>query len=160
MPVVLPLVVVTVTETGALDVTVDGDPLDAPAPGQAWTRSRFGELLDTITDNRRITVRIEVHETDGSQFTDIIQAVRRPAPAEPEPTEAKPPKKKGKPRQQVEIQAEGFLPGEDIAVAVVRATVEADEHGQILLDRSDLRGAAEVLLYGRASGTIHLEAAS
>ena len=81
-PVLLPHVVVTVAENGALDVTVDGAPYPPPRPESAWTRSTFGELLDAVTADRTVPVRIEV-ENDGSVFTDIVRA-RRPRS---EPTE-------------------------------------------------------------------------
>lgn len=78
MPVVLPHVVITVTGAGVLDVTVDDVAFPAPESG-AWTRGTFGPLLEAITQDRTIAVRIEVRETDGSVFTDLIHA-RRPTP--------------------------------------------------------------------------------
>src|SRR5699024_6386690 len=78
---------ITGTEGGGLDVPLAGT--DVPPPeGKAWTRSTFGALLDVLTRGRAITVRIEVHESDGSVFTDVIRARRRTAP-EPPDTEAK-----------------------------------------------------------------------
>src|SRR5699024_8043558 len=82
-PVVLTYVVITVTEAGVLDVTVDGAPYPPPQEGVTWTRSTFGVLLDAITADRTIAVRIEVQESDGSAFTDIIRARRRTTPAPP-----------------------------------------------------------------------------
>ena len=79
-PIVLPRAVITVTDDGELDVTVDGTTFRPPTEGQAWTRSGFGALLDAIAEDRATAVRIEVRETDGSVFTDMIRAGRRITP--------------------------------------------------------------------------------
>lgn len=166
-PVVLPHVVITVTEPGALDVAVDGT--DFPPPeDEAWTRSTFGTLLEAITADRTITVRIEVRETDGTVFTDIIHARRRtPPPADAEPSE--PTSGRGKhtmkPRGPAlaEVTADGFVPGEDVAVAVIVSHTDATGTGdaRTLLDLDRFRpvlrdGTDEVVLLGRVSGTLHV----
>ncbi|SQG48260.1 hypothetical protein [Micrococcus luteus] len=166
-PVVLPHAVITVTETGALDVTLDGT-VFPPPEGDAWTRSTFGPLLDALTRDRTITVRIEVHESDGTVFTDIIRARRHTTP-EPPDTEADTEggtqvKASSKRRPDlVEVTGEGFVPAEDIAVAVIISHTDATStgHARALLDRRQLRslpsdGASEVVLFGRVSGTIHV----
>lgn len=170
-PVVLPHAVITVTETGALDVTMDGT--DVPPPeGEAWTRSTFGPLLDLLTRDRTVTVRIEVHENDGTVFTDVIRARRRTRP-EPSETEAQPEAEDERTTQftsrskrrpdLVEVSGEGFVPGEDVAVAVIVSHTDATDtgHARTLLDRGRLRsllpdGGGEVMLFGRISGTIHV----
>ncbi|WP_223881190.1 hypothetical protein [Nesterenkonia ebinurensis] len=163
-PVVLPHVVITVTQTGALDVAVDGATFPPPESG-AWTRSTFGPLLDAITEDRRVAVRIEVRETDGSVFTDLIHA-RKPTPPTPAEAESKDPrgtrsKTRGKHAPDlVEVTGEGFVPGEDVAVAVIVSHIGATGtgHARALLDtaqfKSALReGTGEVILFGRVSGT-------
>lgn len=162
-PIALPHVIVTVAETGALDITVDGAPFPPPTSASEWTRSTFGTLLDAITADRTIAVRIEVHEVDGTVFTDLIHTRRRPAP---EPETATPPTRRGRrakqPKQQpvlVEVTGEGFVPGEDIAVAVIVSHTDATGTGaaRALLDKRQLDSLAEspreVVLYGRISGT-------
>jgi len=165
-PVVLPHAVITVTATGALGVTLDGTDVP-PSEGDAWTCSTFGPLLDALTRDRTSTVRIEVHESDGTVFTDIIRARRR-AP-EPPDTDAETEggtqvKASSKRRPDlVEVTGEGFVPGEDIAAAVIISHTDATGtgHARALLDRRQLRslpsdGASEVVLFGRISGTIHV----
>lgn len=170
-PLVLPHVVITVTEVGVLDVTIDGADFAAPEDG-AWTRSTFGDLLDAITEDRTITVRIEVRESDGSVFTDIIRARRRTTPqppdTEPDTPQGKRVKNKGKQGPQlVEVTAEGFVPGEDVAVAVIVTHTDATGTGtgtgsaRALLDTSQPAsvlgdGTGEVVLFGRISGTVHV----
>lgn len=165
-PVVLPHVVITVTESGVLDVTLDGADFPSPEDG-AWTRGTFGPLLDAITADRTITVRIEVHETDGTVFTDIIRARRRttPEPLETDP-EDQPGKRVKKTRgpELAEVTADGFVPGEDVAVAVIVSHTEATGTGsaRILLDKGQLAsllrdGTGEVVLFGRISATLHVQ---
>lgn len=165
-PVLLPHVVVTVAENGTLNVTVDGTPFPPPHQGAAWTRSTFGELMDAVTADRTIAVRIEVRESDGSVFTDLIHA-RKPTPTEP--PETKPQEQRGKHTKTkhmpelVEVTGEGFVPGEDISVAVVVAHTDATgtSHARALIDIDRLApvlagGPGEVVLLGRVSGTLHI----
>lgn len=163
---VLPHVIITVTETGALDVTVDGDPFPPPAEGQVWTRGTFGGLLDAITKDRTVTVRIEVRESDGTVFTDLIHA-RKPTPPQPAQAEPRQPRGKHTKTKQapelLEVTGEGFVPGEDIAVALIVAHTDATGtgHARALLDTSRLAGllddgAGEVVLLGRVSGTVQV----
>ena len=82
----LPHVLVTVAADGTLTATIDGTPF--PAPGEtAWTRTTFGPLMDAITKDRTVAVRVEVRECDGSVFTDIIRprTPRRAAPLSEKP---------------------------------------------------------------------------
>lgn len=169
-PVVLPHVVIIVTESGALDVTVDGAAFPPPAAGSEWTRGTFGPLLDAVTKDRTIAVRIEVREVDGKVFTDLIRA-RKPAPPPlPDDDPAGPGTRRARRAKHtkqhesspvlVEVTGDGFVPGEDIAVAVIVAHTDAVGTGaaRALLDRRQLdtvlaEGPGEVILYGRISGT-------
>lgn len=155
-PVLLPHLLITVTDTGALDVTVDGQPFPPP-PAGPWTRAEFGTLLDAITRDRTVAVRVEVHESDGSVFTDILRA-RKPSPSAPEPA-VEPQTRRGRRARHtpelVEVTGEGFVPGEDVGVAVIVSHTDATGTGyaRTLLDASQLGRTGEVALYGRVSGT-------
>ena len=115
-PVVLPHIVIIVTESGALDVTVDGTAFPPPAAGSEWTRGTFGPLLDAVTKDRTIAVRIEVREVDGTVFTDLIRA-RKPTPPPPDDDVAAPGTRRSRrakhtgPPALVEVSGEGFVPG-------------------------------------------------
>lgn len=159
VPVVLPLLVVTVTETGTLDVTLDGEAFPAPEDEAAWSRASFGRLLDAATREREIPVRVEVHETDGTSFTDLIPArPRRTPPAAPEPA----PETDDEPVMPglVEVTAGGFVTGEDVDACLVLASTDATGDGtaRVLLDPANLpTGTGMVLLVGRVSGHVHAQ---
>ncbi len=162
VPVDLPHVVVTVAPDGTLAASVDGIEHPQPSSG-AWTRATFGPLMDEITKDRTVSVRVEVRECDGGVFTDIIHA-RNPTPpvrvAEQEPV---PGTRRGRraaaPRalRLMEVDGEGFVPGEDVAVAVIVSHTDAAHTGtaRVLVDLDDLPTGAtgEVILFGRISGT-------
>ncbi|WP_019482643.1 hypothetical protein [Arthrobacter sp. TB 23] len=166
-PVVLPHVIITVTEPGVLKVTVDGNPFPPPADEHIWTRNAFGILLNAITKDRTSAVRIEIRETDGSVFTDIIRPGRRTTREPPSAAELE--KQCGnhatrtRAPQLIEVTADGFASDENIAVAVIVSHTDAagTGHAHTLLDKTQhaslLRdGCGEVVLLGRISGAVHV----
>jgi hypothetical protein len=156
VPVVLPHVVMTVAADGTMTVTVDGAP-HLPEPfAPRWRREDFAAILDQLTDQRRSAVRVEVIEADGTRFTDIITpGKRRRADPVPDPdadvhTPAGPPL--------LGLHESGFVPGEDVAVAIVAGHADAASDGtvRILLTPDQLASSptGEVILLGRVSGTL------
>lgn len=153
MPVVLPHVVMDITSDGRMSVTVDGEAHESEPFAPPWRREDFAAILDQLTDQRRSPVRVEVREADGTTFTDIITPGKRRRPdPEPEPDAQAPaaPALLG-------LHGGGFVPGEDVAVAVVVAHAEAAPDGtaRVLLTPDQLAGSPtrEVILLGRVSGT-------
>lgn len=157
--VILPLVVVTVEADGALSVTVDGTPLNPEPFAPGWVRSDFGRIMDQITEQRRSAVRVEVRESDGTSFTDIITPGTRQRRTEPQPPD-KPASQKRAAAQLVEITADGFIAGEDVGVAVIIAHTDAAHTGQAraLLEAAQLAASptGEVVLIGRVSGNYEI----
>lgn len=158
-PVELPHVLVTVAGDGALAATVDGTPFASPDAG-AWTRATFGPLMDAITKDRTIAVRVEVRESDGSVFTDILRT-RKPRRAVAPSENAVPETRRSRHARRVprlaEVTAHGFVPGEDVAVAAIVSHADATGTGEAraLIDLDDLPdGTHEVILFGRISGTL------
>ena len=155
VPVSIPLVVLDVREDGTVTVTIDGKPL-APEPfAPPLRRSSFGQIIDRATNDRTTAVRVEVREADGTSFTDIIAPRRRTTQAKPEA------------EQPVSgpaflaVEGDGFVPGEDVAIAVISGHTDAAGTGtartlvnpaQLSADASG--GIVEVLLFGRVSGTV------
>ena len=154
VPVVLPHAVFTVHEDGTMSVTVDGAPLEPAAFAPPWRRESFPAIIDALTDRRRTPIRVEVHEADGAVFTDIIAPGRRRRPAAEPETEAD----SAPVTALVVLHGEGFVPGEDVAVAVIVAHSDAAPDGTArgLLARELLAASPtrEVILLGRISGTL------
>ncbi len=122
VPVVLPLVEVHVDSNGHLGITVDHEPHD---PEETLTREDLCRVVTDIATEVGTPVRVEVHEAD-STFIDII------TPSGPMPAESTPPATTaessgsgtglpGMPMVVGEVAGAGFLPHEDVAVAVVVA---------------------------------------
>lgn len=155
VPVVLPLVVITVAATGTMTVTVDGEPVEPEPFAPAWRREDFARVLDHLTQTHRSAVRVEVREADGTVFTDIITPGSRRRPA-PEPAPERPAQRVMP--ELVVMRGEGFVPGEDVAVAVVIAHGDAAPDGTMrALVTAEQAGASptrEVILLGRVSGTL------
>ena len=160
-PVTLPLVVVTVETGGTLTVTVDGAPFTPEAFAPAWRRSDFGRLMDRITDQRRTPVRVEVHESDGTSFTDIITpGPNRGARPKPEPANTETALDVPAAPQILEVTAEGFIPGEDIGIAIIVTHTDAAHTGRAraLLEVAQFGASptGEVVLIGRVSGNYEI----
>ena len=155
VPVSITLVVLDVREDGTVAVTVDGSPLHPDPFAPPWRRSSFGQIIDRATDDRTTPERVEVREADGTTFTDIIAAQRRQTP-DPTPEREEP-----APRTVFKtVEGDGFVPGEDVAVAVVTGHTDASGTGtaRALIDPARLgpdaaSGVVEVVLFGRISGT-------
>ena len=158
-PVELPHVLVTVAADGTLTATVDGAPFPSP-DASAWRRATFGPLMDAITKDRTVAVRVEVRECDGSVFTDIIRP-RTPRRAVTLPEKPVPETRRSRHARRVprlmEVTADGFVPGEDVAVATIVSHTDGTGTGEAraLIDLDTLPDAAgqEVILLGRISGT-------
>ena len=156
-PVSLPLAIITVDPYDVLTVSLDGAEYPPPSPTAPWTKGRFGELLDALTADGTRTIRVEIHESDGSTFTDIIRAARTP---HPDPTDESPAPRRARHRhapETIEVTGAGFHPGENVTVALVRSTAEATASGtvRVTLNLGELpTGGADVLLVGTSSARV------
>ncbi|OJU41517.1 MAG: hypothetical protein BGN97_10120 [Microbacterium sp. 69-10] len=163
VPVVLPHVIMTIDGDGTMTVTVDGQAYEPEPYAPPWRRESFARLIDQLTNLRQCPIRVEVREADGSVFTDIITPGRRRQPV-PEPhAQPAPPtlirtQAPAGPPVLVGLQSEGFVPGEDVAVAVIVAHTDATPTGAVraMLTAEQVAQAptGEVVLLGRVSGTV------
>lgn len=158
VPVAIPFVVLDMHADGTVAVTIDGKPLLPDPFAPPWCRSSFGQIIDRVTNDRTIPVRVEVREADGTTFTDIIAARRRKSRPESESEPAR--QAKTGPVFHT-VEADGFVPGEDVAVALITGHTDAAHTGtaRALIDPAQLGPGAsgvavEVLLFGRISGTV------
>ncbi|WP_228389099.1 hypothetical protein [Cumulibacter manganitolerans] len=156
-PVSLRTVVLDVQPDGSMTVTIDGTPHPRPENTGVWSRKMFPQIIDQASDERAVPVRFEVHEADGTSFTDLIPAAPRKPVAEPTP-QKKEKRKPGRPVL-VEVTGDGFVPGEDVAVAVIVSHTDATGDGtaRALLDPAQTTISGGVVLVGRISGTIVVE---
>lgn len=146
-----------------MTVTLDGRPYLPKPFAPAWRRESFPHVIDQITNHRARWVRVTVVEADGHLYTDNIAPRRRTTTDEaspPRPAEITPAASAAPPTVLAQASGEGFVPGEDIAVALVIAHTSASPDGIVraLLDARHLAASPtrEVILMGRISGTLHI----
>lgn len=147
VPVLMPLVEVTVDTAGYLAVTLDREPYSAD---QACQRDDLQLLVDGIASDLETPVRVEVREADGSAFTDIVT---------PEPLPAGPSRKQVQRKAFASafgISGGGFTAGEQVEICVVVARRVADDDGtaQLRLPPALLADHPNVVLVGRTSGAV------
>jgi hypothetical protein len=146
---------VVVAEAGAdgcLTITVDGV-LFTPEP---IGRTAFGSLLEEIIRKRGTALRVQVQESDGTVYTDLLA---------PPGTDVPVPSKAGLAARKIdraggpgllEVTGEGFVPGEEVAVAPILIHSSARSDGQVRSLVEVDTSVAELLVFGRISGTMHV----
>ena len=152
VPPVLPRIAVTVRAADDVEIRID-DELLASGP---IDRASLGRVLTALVSERAVPCRVEITEADGRRFADIVTPVPRPSRFAPPAPEAPPPP----PPTLHRVEGDGFVPGEDVGVAIMLRTSSADgtgHAGALLEDRELPEGHHGVLLFGFVSGTIHLE---
>lgn len=143
VPVVMPLVEVVVTSDGYLDIRLDREPY---TPDGTMSRRDLANVVKSIADDLGAPLRIEVHESDGNTFTDIVTPSGQAN--EPLAADQVPPS----------TAANGFLANEEVSVAVI---LGQHRHGADPLE-SRLPPAllaahrGNVVLLGRTSGTVRV----
>ena len=164
VPSVLPIIVMTIQPDATLSVAVDGRPLDSPAFAPRWQRHSFAQVISEVIEQRHSPVRVVINEQDGSVYTDIVtQPILGTLATEPGEVPATVPVAAAEPSAGIPAHLlavhgdEGFVPGEQVAVAVIIRHTDAQSEGSArsliepgLLDLSPTR---EVILLGRVSGT-------
>lgn len=150
VPVVMPLVEVDVDKDGYLTVMLDREPYSADG---ALTRDDLRRVLNEIAADLGTAVRVEVREADKSTFTDIVTP-ERPRLAAVKPI-----------RQATttigEVAGDGFLAGEEVAVAVVVAHQVASTDGtaRLRLPHALLEAHPGLVVFmGKKSGTVMVSA--
>lgn len=146
VPVVMPLVDVTVDEKGYLTVTLDRESYSADG---ALQRNDLQRVLDDIAADLGTPVRVEVHEANDTTFTDIV------TPDRPKLNMVKPIEKAT--TAVGEVAGDGFLPNEEVAVAIVVAHQVASTNGTARLRLPPTLLEAHpgmVVLLGEKSGTV------
>lgn len=145
VPVVMPLVEVSVNQEGCLDVLLEREPYAADG---ALRRADLEKVLADVAADLGTPVRVEVHEADGVTFTDIVT---------PSVPAARPVGQfKSATTSAGEVTGDGFAPNEEVAVAVVVAHQVANNDGtaRLRLPPALLADHGLVVLMGQTSGTV------
>ena len=166
VPPVLPVVTMTVQPDATLRVVVDGEPFGQPTFAPPWQRHSFAQIISEVVEQRHSPVRVVVHELDGTVYTDIVTAPLRPASLDQSSPEQPPAlaQDHASASDATELShplalqnGEGFVPGEEVAVAVIVRHTGAGCEGaaRALIEPGllDLSPTHEVILLGRVSGT-------
>lgn len=142
VPAVLPQVIVTIDESADAQITVDG----IEHPHGPVDRGQLGGVLASIAEAAEGPVRVEVRESDGTRYADILTPERRrPAPCEEKHTPG--------PAGEPVLCAQGFAPHETVLVSVLAVSVRADANGTICLSAAPERPRRldELILLGTVS---------
>lgn len=162
VPPVLPVIRMIVQADGSLQVSIDGVPYLPPEYAPAWRRESFPRIIEAITQQRTTGIRVEVTETDGRTYTDLIaptRSVTQPQPeAQPQPHQVPREVHAQQRPQVVQLAGSGFTPGEGVAVAIIVAYTDTAPDGicRAIFDPRQFAGtpANEAILLGSISGTI------
>lgn len=162
VPVVMPLVEVSVDGDGYLTVLLDREPYVADS---TLRRDGLQPLLEGIATDLGTPIRVEVHEANSTLYADIIIPTTPAMDTKPAPP-ATVPAKAATGRtvtgtalaSAFGVSAEGFTAGEQVQVCLVVARQTADDSGtaQLRLPPALLAEHLEVVLVGRSSGVVAL----
>ncbi len=141
LPSVLPMVIVTVDENADAHVTVDGvehseGPID---------RGQLGGVLASIAEAAGGPVRVEVRESNGTSYHDILTPPPRLAPRKKQHARS--------PAGAPLLRAHGFAAGETVLVAVLATSIRAEADGSACLLATPKRPGrfGELILLGMVS---------
>lgn len=165
IPVQFPLVEMRVNDDGTMSVRLDGVLYTPPPHAPSFRRESFSGVLDAITARLASPVKVVVSECDGTTFTDIVIPRQRsvksskagPEASSPTAVPLSPPLGAVSPvLPPVPITGFGFLPGEDVAIAVIVSHCGVSPNGQVtaLIPPEFFPHLQNLLLIGRISGTI------
>ncbi len=154
VPVVLPLLTARVDSADQITVRLDGEAVTDVPIG----RGELGELIDRVLREQQVPVRVSIVEEDGTTYTDVLTPPPPAPDSEPDPPEAAAATdalhRAGVPVL-FEVTGDGFIPGEDVALAMIIRHSSTDGDGNVrhlIEDRELAAGSGEVLLFGRISG--------
>jgi hypothetical protein len=147
-----PEVTVTVAGSGDLAVEVGGAPWVPPPDLAPLTRASFGRLMDRLHGWLGGPFAVEVVEADGTRAAGVIDLPDQPRHGETQPADFFP--AGGAWEAALEAGAGGFLPGEDVLVCFAHYCAQAGPDGQAIFGLPAGYAGREMVLLGRASGTL------
>ncbi len=78
-------VILDIHADGSMTVMIDGTVYPPDDDQRPWSRAAFPQIIDHASQERAVPVRVEVHEADGTSFTELVAAQPRRADPAPEP---------------------------------------------------------------------------
>lgn len=152
VPPVLPQIVLEAASSDTLIATVNGDKITAAPIARAEVHKTLSELVAHLGT----PTRVEVRELGGTVHADILTP---PLPAADKSAAGEPDIARRAVPELVEFAGDGYVPGEDVAVAVILRHTSADHagHARALLDRIEFpAGSGELILLGRISESLSI----
>lgn len=149
LPTTIPIVAAEADQRGGPIPRVDGVRF-RPEP---IARAAFSSLLDEAVRKRGTTLRVQGRESDGASYTDLLAP---PVRIEPDPVHAAPQAEDlaaAEATALLEVTGARFVLGEKVALAPILAHAPTRGDGTV---RSLVKfdgSVAELLVYGRVSGT-------
>lgn len=172
VPIVLPLVEVSIPDVGPITVAVDGVRLEPSTP---LDRSTLRAQLVELARARDVALQVRVAEGGLPPFTDIVTPDDAtpgcPGPSGIDRSDAKPGRAASLQTDSAEtfrvdddgvvvgLSGDGFIPGEHVAFAVIVTRNQADDDGTASLRLPTAllqRRAGPFVLFGQTSGTLVL----
>lgn len=132
VPIALPVVRISIEETGTIGVTVDKEPYATPA---GFERRHVRPLVQELADQLG-PIRVELREAAGETYVDIETPRDRSAP------------------EVGEERSGAFSPGEHVIVAVIVGRHTADENGEVRVNLPPIlrqRYGTALVLFGDSS---------
>lgn len=154
VPVVLPSIVIHPNNGNGDTVTMVINARTVPRPIR---KAELGRLLSHVLDHHGRPVRVEVHDPDGTVHADILTPARFTRPANTDTNPAGP--SSPSTPQHPGLSADGFLPGEEVHLAVVATTHTADRVGALhvpLPKRPRRHRDRPIIIFGTQSATTTL----
>ncbi|MDR1189947.1 MAG: hypothetical protein LBK95_21250 [Bifidobacteriaceae bacterium] len=140
------------TGDGLLEVQLGGAAYDPPPDLAPLTRASFGRLMDRLHDQLGGPFTVDVVEADGTRATGVIDLPGRPGPGETQAADPFPAVSGWE--APLAAGAGGFLPGEDVLVCFAHYCAQAGPDGQAIFGLPAGYAGREMVLLGRASGTL------
>ena len=141
VPAVLTQIVARFGDDGLMTISVDGQVLAGVPLGP----DQLGSTIASIAERSRSPVRVEIHETDGTIWADILT---------PPATDAPNVESSAADSGSFSVTYEGFAPGEEVLIAEITRTVIADQDGAVrLLAHRHSGRDKDAIVFGTVSGT-------
>ncbi len=133
-------VVASVDTAGRVNVAVRGRSV-----ASAIGREELGTVLSQVVEQHPGPLELLIREADGRDFLGALPSPRRDSVSE-------------LPTDLVTLEADGFVPGEEVGIAVIVRLTSASSDGRargVVAHVQAPGGSGDVLLFGLTSGTIH-----